>query len=126
MCVCVVLCCVVFAVCVYASRQTSCHSATHSLTHSDTSPCRHQYDPTVEESYLTTIDIDGHALQVEILDTAGQKEYSPLRETFMHTGDGFLLIYSITDDQTLEELRDIKEQISRVHPNQRVSEGVTE
>jgi Ras-related protein Rap-1B len=79
----------------------------------------------VEESYLTTIDIDGRALQVEILDTAGQKEYSPLRETFMHTGDGFLLIYSITDDQTLEELRDIKEQISRVHPNQRVSEGVS-
>ena len=74
----------------------------------------------MEESYLTTIDVDGRALQVEILDTAGQKEYSPLRETFMHTGDGFLLIYSITDDQTLEELRDIKEQISRVHPNQRV------
>jgi Ras-related protein Rap-1B len=74
----------------------------------------------VEESYLTTIDIDGRALQVEILDTAGQKEYSALRETFMHTGDGFLLIYSITDDQTLEELRDIKEQISRVHPNKRV------
>jgi GTPase KRas protein len=80
-----------------------------------------QYDPTVEESYLTTIDIDGHALQVEILDTAGQKEYSPLRETFMHTGDGFLLIYSITDDQTLEELRDIKEQIARVHPNKKVA-----
>lgn len=79
-----------------------------------------QYDPTVEESYLTTIDIDGRALQVEILDTAGQKEYSPLRETFMHTGDGFLLIYSITDDQTLEELRDIREQISRVHPNHKV------
>ena len=73
---------------------------------------------------MSTIDIDGRALQVEILDTAGQKEYSPLRETFMHTGDGFLLIYSITDDQTLEELREIREQISRVHPNKRVSDSV--
>lgn len=45
-----------------------------------------KYDPTVEESYLTTVDIDGKALQVEILDTAGQAEYTPLRETFMHTG----------------------------------------
>lgn len=79
-----------------------------------------QYDPTVEESYQTTIDIDGKALQVEILDTAGQAEYTPLRETFMHTGDGFLLIYSITDDQTFEELREIREQILRVHPNQEV------
>jgi len=94
----------------------------HSRAPSPSSPICLQYDPTVEESYLTTIDIDGRALQVEILDTAGQKEYSPLRETFMHTGDGFLLIYSITDDQTLEELRDIKEQISRVHPNHRVSD----
>lgn len=76
-----------------------------------------QYDPTVEESYLTTIDLDGKALQIEILDTAGQHEYTPLRETFMHTGDGFLLVYSIVDDQTFEELRDIHEQIMRVHQN---------
>mmetsp|Transcript_27974 Transcript_27974/g.38531 ORF Transcript_27974/g.38531 Transcript_27974/m.38531 type:complete len:239 (-) Transcript_27974:1339-2055(-) len=74
-----------------------------------------KYDPTIEESYQTTIDIDGKALQVEILDTAGQDEYTPLRETFMHTGDGFLLVYSIIDDQTLEELKSIREQILKVH-----------
>lgn len=79
-----------------------------------------KYDPTVEESYQTTIDIDGKALQVEILDTAGQDEYTPLRETFMHTGDGFLLVYSIVDDQTLEELRSIREQILRVHKDRKV------
>jgi GTPase SAR1 family protein len=123
--VCVCVCVLSGLCCVRVRFSPNLLCVRYSLTHSDTSPCRHQYDPTVEESYLTTIDIDGRALQVEILDTAGQKEYSPLRETFMHTGDGFLLIYSITDDQTLEELRDIKEQISRVHPNQRVSEGVS-
>jgi len=79
-----------------------------------------KYDPTVEESYQTTIDIDGKALQVEILDTAGQDAYTPLRETFMHTGDGFLLVYSITDDQTLEDLRGIREQILRVHRDHKV------
>mmetsp|Transcript_1476 Transcript_1476/g.2424 ORF Transcript_1476/g.2424 Transcript_1476/m.2424 type:complete len:236 (+) Transcript_1476:65-772(+) len=79
-----------------------------------------KYDPTIEESYQTTIDIDGKALQVEILDTAGQDAYTPLRETFMHTGDGFLLVYSIVDDQTLEELREIREQILRVHPDRKV------
>jgi len=79
-----------------------------------------KYDPTIEESYQTTVDIDGKALQVEILDTAGQDEYTPLRETFMHTGDGFLLVYSITDDQTFEELRGIREQILRVHRDRKV------
>lgn len=57
---------------------------------------------------------------MEILDTAGQDEYTPLRETFMHTGDGFLLVYSIVDDQTLEELRAIREQILRVHRDRKV------
>ena len=79
-----------------------------------------KYDPTIEESYQTTVDIDGKARQVEILDTAGQDEYRPLRETFMHTGDGFLLVYSITDDQTFEELRGIREQILRVHRDRKV------
>jgi small GTP-binding protein len=79
-----------------------------------------KYDPTIEESYQATVDIDGKALQVEILDTAGQDEYTPLRETFMHTGDGFMLVYSITDDQTLEELRSIREQILRVHRNKKI------
>eukprot|EP01039_Chlorochromonas_danica_P000600 gene600-648_t len=79
-----------------------------------------KYDPTIEESYQTTVDIDGKALQVEILDTAGQDEYTPLRETFMHTGDGFLLVYSIVDDQTLEELKSIREQILRVHRDKKV------
>lgn len=59
-------------------------------------------------------------MQLEILDTAGQDAYKPLRETFMHTGDGFLLVYSIVDDQTLEELREIREEILRVHPDRKV------
>lgn len=79
-----------------------------------------KYDPTVEESYQTTVDVDGRALQVEILDTAGQDEYTALRETFLHTGDGFLLVYSITDDQTVEELRAIREQILRIPRNRQV------
>jgi len=79
-----------------------------------------KYDPTVEESYQTTVDINGKALQVEILDTAGQDAYTSLRETFMHTGDGFLLVYSITDDQTFEELQSIRKQILRVHSDRDV------
>eukprot|EP00518_Triparma_eleuthera_P014499 CAMPEP_0182472084 /NCGR_PEP_ID=MMETSP1319-20130603/21510_1 /TAXON_ID=172717 /ORGANISM="Bolidomonas pacifica, Strain RCC208" /LENGTH=196 /DNA_ID=CAMNT_0024672715 /DNA_START=104 /DNA_END=694 /DNA_ORIENTATION=- len=79
-----------------------------------------KYDPTIEDQYTKTIELDGKAIQLEILDTAGQECYSPLRETFMHTGDGFILAYSITDDQTYEDLTSIREQILRVHPNRNV------
>jgi small GTP-binding protein len=70
-----------------------------------------KYDPTIEESYVKSHVVDGNTYQIEILDTAGQEMYSSLRETFINSGDGFLLVYSILDDQTFDDLRDIYEQI---------------
>jgi GTPase SAR1 family protein len=34
---------------------------------------------------------------LDILDTAGQEEYSSVREQYITTADGFLIVYSITD-----------------------------
>lgn len=83
-----------------------------------------KYDPTIEDQYTKTVELDTgsgtRAIPLEILDTAGQDEYSPLRETFMHTGDGFLLVYSITDDDTYEALEAIHQQILRAHQNPNV------
>jgi len=79
-----------------------------------------KYDPTIEDQYTKAVDLDGKALQLEILDTAGQEEYSPLRETFMHTGDGFMLVFSITDDATFEDLTTIRDQVLRAHENPKV------
>ena len=38
-------------------------------------PTKHQYDPTIEDQYQKTLEVDGKARHVEILDTAGQDEY---------------------------------------------------
>jgi len=78
------------------------------------------YDPTVEDSYNKDIVMDGKHIQLQILDTAGQDEYSELRETFLHTGQGFVLVFSIDDDSTFEALRDIRDDILRVHPDKKV------
>jgi len=78
------------------------------------------YDPTVEDSYNKDVVMDGKHIQLQILDTAGQDEYSELRETFLDTGHGFVLVFSIDDDSTFEALRDIRDDILRVHPDKRV------
>ncbi|KAF1974549.1 hypothetical protein BU23DRAFT_461364, partial [Bimuria novae-zelandiae CBS 107.79] len=39
-----------------------------------------------------------------VLDTASQEGYSALREQYMRTGEGFLLVNSITDRQSFEVL----------------------
>jgi GTPase SAR1 family protein len=48
------------------------------------------------------------------LDTAGQEEFSAMREQYMRTGDGFLLVYSVTDPQSFESIENFYTQILRV------------
>lgn len=49
-----------------------------------------------------------------MLDTAGQEEFSAMREQYMRKGDGFLLVYSVTDMQSYENVRHFHTQILRV------------
>ncbi|CAG8718296.1 5295_t:CDS:2, partial [Gigaspora rosea] len=55
-----------------------------------------EYDPTIEDSYRKQCVIDDEVALLDVLDTAGQEEYSAMREQYMRTGEGFLLVYSIT------------------------------
>lgn len=49
-----------------------------------------------------------------MLDTAGQEEFSAMREQYMRKGDGFLLVYSVTDTQSFENIMHFYVQILRV------------
>ena len=51
---------------------------------------------------------------LNVLDTAGQEEYSAMREQYMRTGEGFLLVYSINSRQSFEEITTFQQQILRV------------
>ncbi|KAF4472476.1 interferon-regulated resistance GTP-binding [Fusarium albosuccineum] len=73
-----------------------------------------EYDPTIEDSYRIQRVIDGEVAILDVLDTAGQEEYSTMREQYMRTGEGFLLVYSITCRQSFEEITTFQQQILRV------------
>lgn len=49
-----------------------------------------------------------------VLDTAGQEEFSAMREQYMRKGDGFMLVYSVTDKQSYENIPHFYTQILRV------------
>ncbi|CAG2172724.1 unnamed protein product [Oppiella nova] len=72
------------------------------------------YDPTIEDSYIQHTEIDHHLCVLDVLDTAGQEEFSAMREQYMRKGDGFLLVYSVTDKQSFENIRHFFTQILRV------------
>jgi len=48
------------------------------------------------------------------MDTAGQEEYSAMREQYMRSGDGFLIVYSVTDTQSFAHVVDFYDQVLRV------------
>lgn len=58
--------------------------------------------------------IDDEVALLDVLDTAGQEEYSAMREQYMRTGEGFLLVYSMTSRQSFEEIITFQQQILRV------------
>ena len=72
------------------------------------------YDPTIEDSYRTSISVDGELIYLDILDTAGQEEYSALRDQYMRSGDGYVIVYSITSTGTFLEANNFREQLYRV------------
>ncbi|KAJ8324471.1 RAS2 protein [Batrachochytrium dendrobatidis] len=72
------------------------------------------YDPTIEDSYRKQVVIDDQPCILEILDTAGQEEYTALRDQWIRDGEGFLLCFSITSRSTFERLERFKDQIERV------------
>jgi hypothetical protein len=43
-----------------------------------------------------------------------------VRDSYMTTGDGFMIVYSITDDKTLAEVTSIHSKLSLLHDNKKV------
>lgn len=73
-----------------------------------------EYDPTIEDSYRKQVTIDQETCLLDILDTAGQEEYSAMRDQYMRTGQGFLCTFSVTSRSSFDEISSFREQILRV------------
>ncbi|XGW30847.1 hypothetical protein V3C99_009648, partial [Haemonchus contortus] len=73
-----------------------------------------EYDPTIEDSYRKQVVIDGETCLLDILDTAGQEEYSAMRDQYMRTGEGFLLVFAVNESKSFENVANYREQIRRV------------
>jgi GTPase KRas protein len=96
-----------------------------------------EYEPTVEDSFQRTANIDGELCKLDILDTAGQvhclsapaaifvspsyafhashalsqEEYAAMRDMYMRSGQGFLLIYDVTNRASFLEMPVFRNQI---------------
>uniref|UniRef100_A0A8C1KI44 small monomeric GTPase n=3 Tax=Cyprinus carpio TaxID=7962 RepID=A0A8C1KI44_CYPCA len=72
------------------------------------------YEPTKADSYRKKVVLDGEEVQIDILDTAGQEDYAAIRDNYFRSGEGFLLVFSITEPESFSASSDFREQILRV------------
>ncbi|XP_016349678.1 ras-related protein ralB-A-like, partial [Sinocyclocheilus anshuiensis] len=72
------------------------------------------YEPTKADSYRKKVVLDGEEVQIDILDTAGQEDYAAIRDNYFRSGEGFLLVFSITEPESFSATSDFREQILRV------------
>ncbi|PNY28582.1 Ras-related protein RSR1 [Tolypocladium capitatum] len=78
------------------------------------------YDPTIEDSYRTQLQVDGRPVVLEILDTAGTEQFVAMRDLYMKAGQGFLLVFSITSPSSLTELAGLRDEIIRIKDDENV------
>ncbi|KAL7683478.1 putative small GTP-binding protein [Plasmopara halstedii] len=71
------------------------------------------YDPTIEDSYRKQTTIDSSPALLDILDTAGQEEYTSMQDQWMREGKGFLLVYSVTSRSSFDDISAFKDKILR-------------
>ena len=64
-----------------------------------------EHDTTIEDQYKINMLIDGFNCLLEISDTVGQDDYQSLLETRINYGFGFLLVYSIDDIESFNEVK---------------------
>ncbi|CAO3700410.1 unnamed protein product [Rhizopus microsporus] len=73
-----------------------------------------EYDPTKADSYRKKVVLDGQECQIDILDTAGQEEYAAIRDNYYRSGEGFLCVFSVCEQESLEHTKEFRNQILRV------------
>ncbi|KAG4427564.1 hypothetical protein IFR05_016953, partial [Cadophora sp. M221] len=71
----------------------------------------HEYDPTIEDSYTLTRKVDGQTYHLSLTDTAGQEEYRGMWASSNLRSDAFLLVYDITNMNSLGVLQEFNDLI---------------
>jgi len=69
------------------------------------------YFPTIERSYTKIVKYNGVDYECEIIDTAGQDEYSPLGAQHAIGIHGYVLVYSITSRNSFDMIEILYDKI---------------
>jgi len=59
------------------------------------------------------MDVDNKPVVLDIIDTAGQEEYKPIRDQYLKRGQGFLIVYAIDSIESFRNVPTLHQSILR-------------
>ena len=78
-------------------------------------------DTTTEDEYSITLVVDDIKCKLIIIDTAGQDDYQSMLDTWIAAADGFILVYSIDNQDSFDSTKYRYERIVKNKQNQKYS-----
>lgn len=75
---------------------------------------RESYIPTIEDTYRQVISCNKNICTLQITDTTGSHQFPAMQRLSISKGHAFILVYSITSRQSIDELRPIYDVITEV------------
>jgi len=73
-----------------------------------------EHDPTIEDRYKTTLQINNEEVTIELLDTAGEDDYQNMLDMWINYGDAFFLVFAINDQESFKVLEKKREKIIKM------------
>ena len=65
---------------------------------------------------MKNAEINGHRVKIQIWDTAGQERFATLTNGFFKGSDGIIVVYSVTDEKSFENVNKWMQQIQQRAP----------
>ncbi|KAM6039135.1 GTPase RhebL1 [Chlamydotis macqueenii] len=69
------------------------------------------YEPTVESTYSKMVVVGKDEFQLQLVDTAGQDEYSILPHSFVIGIHGYVLVYSVTSLRSFQVVKTLRNKL---------------
>uniref|UniRef100_UPI0037E74DF5 GTP-binding protein Rhes n=1 Tax=Semicossyphus pulcher TaxID=241346 RepID=UPI0037E74DF5 len=70
-----------------------------------------EYEPTIEDFHRKLFHINGEAYQVDLLDATSERNFPAKRRLSILTGDTFLLVFSLDDKESFNEVCELLNEI---------------